>query len=542
VKNLLPLLYLLLSISASAAEPAQKTDCPQRKIVAERLPDLNIPRCGHSLYIADGQPTVTGGHTSGFVLTPTIEYFSEGQWHVVPTVYPHDAGGSVLLKSGKILLFGSHEKNLGIGQTFEVEMYDPTNHTCDGFGCLYRKRVMPSAIEMDSGKVIVAGNWYNDDGIEMYNGESQFTFVKEVAQQRAHPYLLPISGGDVLIFGDHDIHGNTITSPLVDRLRGDAFSVPLFEQWRPHSLDVISPHAAECQIAPNTYLFPITNRQTGEVSIAQVNDTIFSFFPTTTPIPVKTQWDSISYRTPIFTDQQTKRAYLAGVDKGLRLCILSIEYDKSPAPLTLYYTDPIPHLGLNQMVLTPSGNLLIAGGVNGIDNNNFSPSNQVWLVPLGDKEEYHTAATTTFPWWAFVVGCLVVLGGFLWLHRRKLRIIVTHPRQTDEEDEKLMQQLRLLMENEKPYLKSDFRVTDAARLLNVNRSRLSACINAKTGDTFNQYINSFRVEYAKQLLISQPGIKMATVCAESGFNNETSFFRAFKAHTGKTPREWIANE
>jgi YesN/AraC family two-component response regulator len=138
---------------------------------------------------------------------------------------------------------------------------------------------------------------------------------------------------------------------------------------------------------------------------------------------------------------------------------------------------------------------------------------------------------------------LVVLGGFLWLHRRKLRIIVTHPRQTDEEeDEKLMQQLRLLMENEKPYLKSDFRVTDAARLLNVNRSRLSACINAKTGDTFNQYINSFRVEYAKQLLISQPGIKMATVCAESGFNNETSFFRVFKAHTGKTPREWIANE
>ena len=205
------------------------------------MPDLNIPRCGHSLYIINCQPTVTGGHTSGFVLTPTIEYFSEGQWHIVPTVYPHDAGGSVLLKSGKILQFGSHEKNLGIGQTFEVEMYDPTNHTSKGFGCLYRKRVMPSAIEMDSGKVIVAGNWYHDDGIEMYCGESQFTFVKEVAIQRAHPYLLPILGDDVLIFGDHDIHGNTITSPLVDRLRGEAFSVPLFEQWRPHSLTLSHP-------------------------------------------------------------------------------------------------------------------------------------------------------------------------------------------------------------------------------------------------------------------------------------------------------------
>jgi YesN/AraC family two-component response regulator len=49
------------------------------------------------------------------------------------------------------------------------------------------------------------------------------------------------------------------------------------------------------------------------------------------------------------------------------------------------------------------------------------------------------------------------------------------------------------------------------------------------------------VEYAKNLMLKQPGIKMATICTESGFNNETSFFRAFKAHTGKTPREWIGS-
>ena len=176
------LLYLLLLLPAivqakqntplSAKEGAV---CPMVKIEAVRLPDLNIPRCGHSFYYVSGQPTVIGGHTSGFVLTPTIEYFSEGQWHVVQTVYPHDSGGSLLMKSGKILLFGSHEKNLGIGQTYEVEMYNPADHSTEGFGCLDIKRVMPSAIETDDGKVIIVGNWYHGDAIEMFDGDSQFS-------------------------------------------------------------------------------------------------------------------------------------------------------------------------------------------------------------------------------------------------------------------------------------------------------------------------------------------------------------------------------
>ena len=140
-------LYLFLCLLPEL--PVYAQSCPFHHIAAERLPDLNIPRSGHGFYFVNGQPTVIGGHTSGFVPTPTAEYFSDGEWHVVPTVYPHDAGGSVLMKSGKILLFGSHEKNLGIGQTFEVEMYDPADHSSVGFGSLDRKRVMPTAVETD---------------------------------------------------------------------------------------------------------------------------------------------------------------------------------------------------------------------------------------------------------------------------------------------------------------------------------------------------------------------------------------------------------
>ena len=551
------LLYLLLLFPAivqgnqntplSAKEGAV---CPMVKIEAVRLPDLNIPRCGHSFYYVNGQPTVIGGHTSGFVLTPTIEYFSEGQWHVVQTVYPHDSGGSLLMKSGKILLFGSHEKNLGIGQTFEVEMYNPTNHSTEGFGCLDIKRVMPSAVETDDGKVIIVGNWYHDDAIEIFDGESQFTKVKDVALQRVHPYMLPISNGDVLIFGSHDTHGEIITSTLVDRLHGEAFNVPLFEEWLPLPLDITSPCAADCIIGnleDKTYLIPVLNRNQSQVAIAQVCDTIFSLIPTEVPIPMVSQWDSISYRTPIVVNRQVRRAYMAGFDKKQHLCILSIEYDKSPCPVTLYYTDPLPHMGLNHFALTPQGNLLIAGGTNGVDNNNYSPSNQVWLIPLGDSREFHTASASSFPWLlSALAGILlisVIVLSLLWLrcHHTNKPEKEESNQTAKKDDAELWQRICQLMKEEKPYLDSNFRVSDAARMLDVNRSLLSACINAQAGCTFNQYINRYRVEYAKDLMLKQPDIKMTTICTESGFNNETSFFRAFKAHTGKTPREWMSS-
>ena len=52
----------------------------------ERLPDLNIPRADHSVFVVGGEPTVVGGHTDGFVPTATAEYFSYGEWHLLETV------------------------------------------------------------------------------------------------------------------------------------------------------------------------------------------------------------------------------------------------------------------------------------------------------------------------------------------------------------------------------------------------------------------------------------------------------------------------
>ena len=76
-------------------------------------------------------------------------------------------------------------------------------------------------------------------------------------------------------------------------------------------------------------------------------------------------------------------------------------------------------------------------------------------------------------------------------------------------------------------------------MLATNGRYISESIKVTRGTTFVAFINEYRVSYAQQLLRQQPDIKMTEVYIKSGFANETSFFRTFKAHTGMTPKEWL---
>ena len=138
---MLNLLFVIAAMLSPAVQPAADTALRQEKLTIERLPDLNLPRFSHNVFYAGNELTVVGGHTSGFVRTPTAEYYEDGAWHLLNTVYPHDNGIAVVLDEGKrVLLAGGHEKNLGIGQTYEVEIYYPGTHSFEGFGCLDRNR------------------------------------------------------------------------------------------------------------------------------------------------------------------------------------------------------------------------------------------------------------------------------------------------------------------------------------------------------------------------------------------------------------------
>lgn len=532
---------------------AQTDTIPMTKIVPLRLPDLNIPRFCHGTFFADGELTVTGGHTSSFVPTPTAEFLKDGKWQVLQMAYTHDDGLCVPLRNGKVLLAGGYEKNLGVGQTIEAELYDPATHTFEGFGCLDRRRTQVSGIELPSGQVVAAGNWYHPDAIETYDGGMYFETARDVSLHRSRPYLFRTSNGDVMVInGCWDNYGIVITSNIVDRLKGEPFRVPLLETWKPYLLGH-TPRSDDSFIGDDekgdcAYLLPVQD-STGQVAIAEVRDTVFSLLPTTVPIPMKSCFGGISYYTPVVVDRQLQRGYIIGCDTLSRKYILCIEYAKQPAPLTLCYTDPLKDADGCIPVLSPEGHLVTTGGI--IHGGTwFTPSAAVWLFPVGNP--IATAEAKDSPIWPWILlAGLVVLAllAHLIIYKRRLQtpknttpeVTAPEPAPDSPRDEQLMQRIIRLMEEQRPYLDSDLKQADVATALGVRLDEVSRCINSNAFN-FSQFVNGYRIEYAKQLMLRKPGIKMTQVAIESGFSNETTFFRTFKAIVGMPPSEWASQK
>ena len=102
----------------------------------------------------------------------------------------------------------------------------------------------------------------------------------------------------------------------------------------------------------------------------------------------------------------------------------------------------------------------------------------------------------------------------------------------------LLSRITALMEKEELWRQKGLKVSDLATRLGTNATYISACINGQAGKSFPEFVNDYRLRCARQLMKDRPDMLLAEVAEESGFSNEQSFFRTFKARTGLTPQEW----
>lgn len=544
----------------SALPEGDKALCPIVKVNTERLPELNIPRAGHNMFYAGDELTVVGGHTKGFKPTATAEYYKDGQWHQLPTEYPHDNGLAVPLTAGKVLLAGGHSEPLGIGQSYLVESYDPASHTCTGFSSLYTKRTLAQGIELDSGRVVIVGNHFHHDAIELFDGRKTFSLVKEVAVERMCPYIFRTSDGDVIILGAHDTRYQPVGSSTVDRMKGTPFSVPLLDEWQPmpfeRSFSSDVSFIGDEQKGDYSYLLPVVNSDR-QLAISLVRDTVFTLLPTDCVIPMAPFGDSILYDSPAIVHRQAQRAYVVGRDMRNRYYFLTIDYAQMPAgpsvitrsqeeawqaKLKLLYTDPMPDMGCTIPVLTPDGNLVITGGVN-TSHDNFAPLSTVWLVHVNGEAPVIAESCSSAWLWVIVAVALLSALAYIIINRKRHKPIAESPSENQApatpSDEELMQRICQSIEQDRQYLTSRLRLSDIAVELGVSVTTLTDCIQSQRHCTFAQLIAEYRVHYAQQLLSENPEMKLYAVIAESGFTSESTFFRSFKAVTGLSPKEWL---
>ena len=94
------------------------------------------------------------------------------------------------------------------------------------------------------------------------------------------------------------------------------------------------------------------------------------------------------------------------------------------------------------------------------------------------------------------------------------------------------------MEEQKPYLDDKLDLESFSRAMFSNKVYVSKNINYFSGRNFRQFINWYRIQYALELIKSDPHLKMEEVAMLSGFHSTVSFNMAFRLFEGKTPTEW----
>ncbi len=99
------------------------------------------------------------------------------------------------------------------------------------------------------------------------------------------------------------------------------------------------------------------------------------------------------------------------------------------------------------------------------------------------------------------------------------------------------QQLEQLIHEQEPYLEHDCTIGEIASSLGLPVYLLSYLINSEYGQNFPEFINSFRIEKAKELLASNESrkLKIASIAYDCGFHSLSSFNTFFRKYTGLTP-------
>ena len=98
------------------------------------------------------------------------------------------------------------------------------------------------------------------------------------------------------------------------------------------------------------------------------------------------------------------------------------------------------------------------------------------------------------------------------------------------------------MLTEKPYLRKDFKLTDAMEILPLNRSYLSRLFNEGYGETFYQFVMRYRIAESKHLLLTRPDLNITCIADLSGFSSPSVFSRAFVQEVSCTPLQWREKE
>jgi len=108
----------------------------------------------------------------------------------------------------------------------------------------------------------------------------------------------------------------------------------------------------------------------------------------------------------------------------------------------------------------------------------------------------------------------------------------------DVEANRLLDQLKGLMISKELYKNPNLKLADVANELQVLPHTISKLLNEYHGHNFSHFLNEYRIEQAKKLILSNQNYTFEGIGYDSGFNSKSTFFATFKKFTGTTPAKF----
>ena len=112
-------------------------------------------------------------------------------------------------------------------------------------------------------------------------------------------------------------------------------------------------------------------------------------------------------------------------------------------------------------------------------------------------------------------------------------------KESEEESIEILNAIESKMIEERFYLNENFSSQDVLVHFEITRNKLDELLTHIKGMSFADWLNSLRIEYAKNLLKNNNKYTIDAISSMSGFSSRSAFYAAFKKVTNITPTEFI---
>ena len=172
--------------------------------------------------------------------------------------------------------------------------------------------------------------------------------------------------------------------------------------------------------------------------------------------------------------------------------------------------------------------LLLLLGITGIQMAYFS-NYILGLIP-------YSIAPTFYAFFIFFLSLFAVLNQSVFERIKKYNNI----KLGKEELVQYVSKIDAVMQQEKLYLDSNFTLAKLSKKVSIPLYLTSHILNEGLNLSFSDYLNSFRIDDAKKLLLSKKyeHVKISEIAYECGFNSLSTFNNHFKRSTNQTPSQY----